>query len=471
MRIALLPQNGFIKFDSHLPIYNWMYPVAGQETVRLERDLIYGHIETDHVRGRALYFHVPFCESICSFCPFVRGLYEGDEIVEAYTKALITEIELKSQYSSVTCAPIGAIFFGGGTPSILSTDQIRRVGEAIRRAFDLSRLREFSFEIEVKSVTPEKLHAMREIGVTHARFGLQTFNERYRRDFTLTATLDQIYSAVELMKGIFPWVSFDILYGMHGQTIEEFADDVERAASQGTTNIDFYPINNLVAQTRLHQTFAAQNLAPVSAMTKLHMNVFLNEAMRSLGFLPHNGHGYVRASADEIARAPVVTDSYKFQYHEYAYGYYEDELIGFGNSAISQTARYSIRNLEDRESYIRSLLHDRSWKEKVVEHPVLYEKGIAFRLPYHGSVNKMRIQWDRVARETLETLTRFVEAGLIEETPSEYRLTRVGWYWYVNLMYLLSPEGDRRVLSAFIDKRLAEPARREGKFMSLPGRR
>ncbi|WP_174990143.1 radical SAM protein [Pandoraea aquatica] len=88
-----------------------------------------------------------------------------------------------------------AIFFGGGTPSLLSPDQIRRIGERIRYHFDLSQVEEYSFEIEVKSLTPEKAEAMREAGVTHPRFGLQTFQSEWRAMFDLTATLEQVHAA------------------------------------------------------------------------------------------------------------------------------------------------------------------------------------------------------------------------------------------------------------------------------------
>jgi len=468
MKIDLQAENGLMKFDAHLPIYNWIYPVAGQETIRMDKDRLYGSIEYEHITSRAIYVHIPFCETICSFCPFIRGLYNGDEIVEAYTRALITEMDLKARYPSVTGAPIGAIFFGGGTPSLLEPEQIIRIGTTLRKHFDLRQLKEFSFEMEVKSVTREKLLAMKEIGVTHARFGLQTFKPTYRDDFTLTATLDQTHRATEMMNEILPFVSFDILYGIDGQTIEEFAEDIESAVAMKTTNIDFYPINNLVSQIRLHKSFDKRGLRPTSALQKFHMNMYLNAAIRELGFLPHNGHGYVRASKEEIARRPVVTDSYKFQYHEHVYGYYEQDLIGFGNSAISQTSHFGIRNLEGREDYIKDLLQKGTWREKVVEHPPFHEKGLAFRLPYHGSVEKRLIQWDRIPRETTETLDRFVAAKLVEETETSYRLTQVGWYWYVNLMFLLSPAADRAVLGEFIESRLNDPGRRDGNVRTLP---
>src|ERR1043165_3351889 len=97
MEINLLPDNGFLKFDAHLPLYNWFHPVSGQETTRMDRDALYSSINIEPIRSRALYVHIPFCETICTFCPLIRGMYKGDEQVEAYVRALLTEFELKSR--------------------------------------------------------------------------------------------------------------------------------------------------------------------------------------------------------------------------------------------------------------------------------------------------------------------------------------------------------------------------------------
>ena len=96
-----------------------------------------------------------------------------------------------------------------------------------RALFDLSQLREFSFEVEVKSLTSERAEAMREIGVTHPRFGLQTFSPKWREMFDLTASLEQIHDAATLLKARFPYQTFDILYGMSGQDEEEPMADLQ----------------------------------------------------------------------------------------------------------------------------------------------------------------------------------------------------------------------------------------------------
>lgn len=84
-----------IKFDCILPIYNWYYPLAHRGKVK--PDEVFSKLDTTRVKTRALYFHIPFCESICWFCPFARSKLQDQETLEAYMGALILEIELKAR--------------------------------------------------------------------------------------------------------------------------------------------------------------------------------------------------------------------------------------------------------------------------------------------------------------------------------------------------------------------------------------
>ncbi len=195
----LLHQSSLIKFDRQFPIYNFFFPGQGKERSDAAlRDVLTA--AQDHATSRALYFHVPFCDTICNFCPFTRGKYSNREVINQYFESLLTEIRMKADLVDLKRVPIGAIFFGGGTPSLLNADQILRIGDLIRATFDLSHLREFSFEIEVKSLTRERAQAMRDIGVTHPRFGLQTFSPKWREMFDLTATLEQIHGATAMLR-------------------------------------------------------------------------------------------------------------------------------------------------------------------------------------------------------------------------------------------------------------------------------
>jgi coproporphyrinogen III oxidase-like Fe-S oxidoreductase len=453
-----------MKFDRQFPVYNWLYPMKGQELDTVTHGELFTQIDTSHVRGRGLYFHIPFCDTICTFCTLNRGIgHTGDEAVELYVQALLTEIELKGRYPSVTGIPITAIFFGGGTPTILTPDQIRRIGRAIHDNFDLSQLREFTFEMEVKTIDEERCAAMRDIGVNKARFGLQTFDPGYRELFNLTATLDQVYRSVELLRKYFDCTSFDIIYGMHGQTFEQLSQEIERAVALGTETIEFYPITNLVTQAPLHRGYARRGLQALSFVEKMAMTIYLNQYLRSAGFQQHNGHGFLRLPEGHQPEPYFISRQYTNVYNKYFFAHYEDDLIGFGNSGISQTNRFTIMNDENRTTYTKSLLDhgDLKINVNVADHEP-YEKGIVLHLPYFGWLDKTRIEWDRIPPEMVQKLDHLVAEKLLVENANEYRITQLGWLWYVNMMYYLSPASDQRILDDFVALKARTPGLTDG---------
>lgn len=468
MRITNDP---FFAFDQQVPIYNWFFPLCYEENLSdyVPASQITGLIDSEPVTTRALYFHIPFCDTICSFCPFVRGTFEDTQVVEDYTHALIKEISVRAKTPAYTAVPINSIFFGGGTPSILSADQIRRIGKAIRDHFDLSGVREFSFEIEVKSLDESKVEAMAEIGVTHGRFGLQTFDPVYRELFTLTATIEQCTNAVELMRRHLSVVSFDMLYSMNGQSFDQLARDIGRAVQLGNSNIDIYPVNNLSTQLRLHESYQKRGMPPATATDKAAMRIFIDEMMRSRGFLPHNGHGYVRKPVDATAPGPVVYRDYVFEYHKSVYGYEDSDTLGFGVSAMSSARGVGIENHPNRRTYIRSMLDDGDCpaRYRTFNDAEIASKGVIMHLPYFGHLAKSSVDWSRVHPETRAGLDALISAGLAVDAGDEIRISRTGWIWYTNLMYFLHPQSDKDVLRASFERRLKQPGRMEGE-LSFP---
>jgi oxygen-independent coproporphyrinogen-3 oxidase len=374
---------------------------------------------------------------------------------------MLVEIAHKSHLCALDSLNIGAIFVGGGTPSLLSADEIRRFGAALRAHFDLSHLREFSFECEVKSVSLDKVLALRDIGVTNARFGLQTFNPFWRNMFALTATVDQIHEAVRLFRAHVSRTSFDILYAMNGHTQDQFEADLRSAVALDTTLVDVYPLDNVVTQLELHSRTRAAGLPPLTATQRFSMNASLRDYMREHGFLPHNGHGYVRSSSDEIRANPVVTPRYTFEYHKHVYGIAGYDVIGFGVNAVSILRGQTHTNHPNRGGYIKRLMEERHIDVRVSRHSNAIDtsRAVVAHLPYHGYVRKSDVHWDQLPLETAQALHDFLESGLATEVDDQYRLTLSGWHWYVNMMYYALPRSQKAALDAFIVRQLRQKGR------------
>ncbi|WP_459205894.1 radical SAM protein [Pseudomonas sp. MLB6B] len=454
-----LIDNGVIKFDYQFPLYNFFFP--SQTAHSFSADNINAAeifaSASRHSTSRALYFHIPFCEKICSFCPFTKGLYKNQEQIDAYTKALIKEIELKSKIMDLNSAPIKAVFFGGGTPSLLSPANIRSIRKALHDNFDLSEVSEFSFEFSTTSVNTETVLATAELGVTHARFGLQTIHKEWRNLFNLDPEINRIEKSSQLLNSQFDHVLCDILYGMNGSTEEQTLIDIDYAVALGVSNIDIYPINNVATSVKLHKALRSRTPDVTPALRKLNMKLLFDEHLRSKGYVPYNGHGYRLAPSQ--TSLPYVKD-YRFIYHDHLYGYADLDLLGFGTGAISALHGAVITNTSSRERYCSELMSDNYSCRISLHDPVLSEaRPLIMGLPYHGNVSKAHINFHKIPDALMARLRSLISAGLITETKTTYSLTHLGWLWYSNLMFYLMPQSEQEHFKNLVFQRLSTPGR------------
>lgn len=448
----MFTNDKFIPFDFNMPIYNWFYPMSFQE-ITYNKKTIQSVFKQDlgRVFNRSLYFHIPFCQDICSFCPFTREVLRDANYLDRYVSALINEIRIKSKYSYISDYPITSIFFGGGTPSILEPRHIKMIGQAIKDNFDLSQLKEFSFEMNAKTVNVERVAAMKEIGITHARMGVQTFNPEYRNMFKLSATLENIYDGVKLLNESFDYVCIDMLYGMHGQTLGDIIKDLRRAQQLGTSHMDVYPINNGVIQKRLQDEYEKRHYTAATGLNKYLYNVAIYEYLSRNGFHPHNGHGYYRNSFGSHC-GDFVDEKYTFQYHESVYGHSGHEIIAFGPVGYSVLNEYVISNQANIKKYIDDVEKEELPISGIGIYPrtLIEIKGLVLHLPYHGVVYKNKVDFHYVDELLQNKLLQLIDAGMVIDHEDRYALTKLGWYNYVNLLYFLSPKNEQDALIKYI---------------------
>ena len=450
----MFSNNRFSPFNFNMPIYNWFYPLSYSEQT-VNQDYIESVLnqDTGRVQNRSLYFHIAFCQDICAFCPFTREVLKDEALLDESVEALIKEIEMKSKYSYVKDYPISAIFFGGGTPSILKPEHIRKIGRAIRNNFNISEIKEFSFEMNAKTVLEDKVEALKDIGVTHARMGVQTFNPLYRELFKLSATIENIYDGAKLLNNYFDNVCIDMLYGMHGEGIGDIVRDINTAIQLGTSHMDVYPINNGVIQSRLRKSYETYGLKPLTGLDKYIANKMCNELLEKNGYMPHNGHGYYKAENKRNGDR-FVDQGYTFQYHESVYGYSGHEILGFGVAAFSSYNECVMGNTSDIKKYVDTI---NEGSLPIVglgfyERKLTDIKGLVLHLPYHGIAEKDKIDFTTVDNELFDKIKKLKELEMVNEDENSIWLTKDGWCNYVNLLYYLSPQCEQEALYKYIEK-------------------
>jgi len=184
-----------------------------------------------------VYIHIPFCKSRCSYCDFATDVYRSSGAVERYVAALIQEITAFQPRQ----IPIDTIYFGGGTPSLLSPTQLESILVAVRNIFDVSSHAEITMEMNPATVTADSLSEYRCLGVNRASFGVQTFNER---DLRLLARGHDANDARETFRMLreagFDNVSFDLIAGLPGQSIDDWRSNLDEAVSMQPEHLSLY---------------------------------------------------------------------------------------------------------------------------------------------------------------------------------------------------------------------------------------
>lgn len=187
-----------------------------------------------------IYIHIPFCRSRCSYCDFATGIYDSTRAIR-YTQALKeeiltwTEIEVPEE--------IDTIYFGGGTPSLLSTQQVSTILDTIFSRFtpkpDVHL--EVTMEMNPGTVTPESLNELRQAGINRASFGAQTFDDRelarLGRSHNAQQTRDTF---LHLREAGFNNISLDLIAGLPGQSLERWERNVDEALAMKPEHLSFY---------------------------------------------------------------------------------------------------------------------------------------------------------------------------------------------------------------------------------------
>lgn len=185
--------------------------------------------------GLGIYVHIPFCRSICDYCPYCKELYR-EETAEAYVEALKKEIALVGEHGGRR-KQVTTLYFGGGTPALIAGD-LKGIIDTVGKYFSITD--GIGVEVHPADVTEDKLRLMKEAGVTKISIGVQSFGEEYLK---LLGRGEHDYGRMFAALNAVPFetVAMDFIFGLPGQTIESIKSDIETAFANGANHIALYP--------------------------------------------------------------------------------------------------------------------------------------------------------------------------------------------------------------------------------------
>ncbi|KAA0003643.1 MAG: radical SAM family heme chaperone HemW [Thermoplasmata archaeon] len=194
-------------------------------------------------RDSALYIHIPFCDSICTFCCFTREIAKSDKVAK-YLQVLESEMCKYAKSEYIKSSKFGAVYFGGGTPTVLSADQLGNLLSYVKSNFHLTKNAEITIEASTHNFNQRKMEIAIEKGANRTSFGIQTFNDAIRKQFNLQDSSRDVINTVKIAKEIgFDIVDIDLMYNLPNQTMKDWEIDLQNAIDLGVENISFFPLH------------------------------------------------------------------------------------------------------------------------------------------------------------------------------------------------------------------------------------
>jgi oxygen-independent coproporphyrinogen-3 oxidase len=358
-----------------------------------------------------LYLHIPFCQAICSYCNFTRGLLD-DAVKTQYVDALVADLRRHAEPIAIE-----TIYFGGGTPSLLTAAELDRILSACRASFDVAADAEIALEANPESVTAASLAGYRAAGANRLSFGAQSFRADELARLGRLHGPERPAEAVALARAAgFDNVSLDLMLWLPGQTLAHARESVERLVAIGPEHASLYLLEIYPnAPLREQMARAGWSVAPDDDAADMYL-----EAMATL-----DQAGYRQYEISNVCR-PGRESRHNLIYWQ------DGDWLAFGSGAHGARGASRWRNVAGTGEYIArvrdgaSTVAERTPRDERMRAEEALFMGL--RLADGVDLARMRTRYgiDVWARYGA-ALEPFERAGhLVHEPGRRIRLTRQG---------------------------------------------
>jgi len=301
-------------------------------------------IEPDASVPLGLYMHIPFCRKRCKFCYFRVYTQQNANTIQRYVDALSREIELISQTAGVQGRELQFVYFGGGTPSYLSSRQLLMLRDKLQESISWDTAKEVTFECEPGTLSLDKVKTLKEIGVTRVSLGVENFNDTILEENGRAHLSPEIMQAYDWIQQVgFPQINIDLIAGMIGETDANWTECVERAIAMQPHNMTIYqmelPFNTIISKEMKEHGVSS----PVADWPTKRR--WANEAIDA--FL---ANGYHVSSGNELV-TNLETD--RFIYRDNLFR--GSDLLAAGVSSFGHFQGIHYQNLDEIEDYMTTV--------------------------------------------------------------------------------------------------------------------
>ncbi|WP_211218510.1 oxygen-independent coproporphyrinogen III oxidase [Tepidiphilus margaritifer] len=368
-------------------------------------------------RPLSLYVHIPFCNTICYYCACNKIITKDHSRSARYLDFLEREIGLVDRHLAGG-REVTQLHLGGGTPTFLAEDEMRRLMAAIRSRFQLAEHGEFSIEVDPRKVDAAQVALLAELGFNRMSIGVQDFDPLVQAAVNRIQSFDETAAVLEAAReNGFKSVSMDLIYGLPHQTVERFAATLERVIELSPDRLSLY------SYAHLPRLFKPQRRIEESALPtaadKLGIMKYAIERLVDAGYV-YIGMDHFAKPDDELTIAQQ-----QGRLHRNFQGYStqaECDMIAFGISSISKLGAIYAQNHKTEEDYYDALERGELpvlrgvelTADDVLRRSIIQALMCHFELSIESIEIAHLIEFRRYFAPELHDLERMAEAGLVE---------------------------------------------------------
>ena len=340
-----------------------------------------------------VYCHIPFCVKKCAYCDFYSGSFYP--LADAYIDAILTEARLlKEKYPD---AAVDTVYFGGGTPSSLTKEQLETLLTGIISVFSPISNAEITLEANPATLDEEKLSVLKQCGVNRISIGVQSADDNELEALTRLHTFEEFVRTYRLVKRYLSNVSLDLMYGLPNQTLDSFKKTLDEIISLDPEHISLYALK-IEENTPFGKIRELLTLPDDDAVSDMYL--YACEKLENIGF-----HQY------EISNF-AKQDSYSRHNLRYWEG---KEYIGLGPSAHAYLDGIRYANAPDIHAYITKLTSN-ELPPRSEEYPLnegdLLEEAIILPLRLTKGLDLKKLK-DNHGLDLRPKLTPFIQGGFM----------------------------------------------------------
>lgn len=420
------------KYDLPGPRYT-SYPTAPQfrevsDPARLLEALA---AETrDATRADSLYVHLPFCEQRCWFCGCTTVITKRHDFADAYLDALEREFDLMRPWLN-PARRVTQLQFGGGSPTFLAPDQIRRLGDIIHARHRFTPDAEISVEIDPRRLTPVQARAYSDLGCRRASLGVQDTDPRVQLAIHRVQPLEQTRDAIASLRALgYTSIGIDLIYGLPYQTEQTFARTLDEVIALSPDRLAVFSYAH-VPWIKPAQKILERDQALPTPETKLRLFLLALQKLSAAGYV-HIGMDHFAKPDDELSLAlRAGTLQRNFQ----GYSTRADTAIhAFGMSSISQTETTYRQNTRDLATYQTALAEGRLPVERGLllsaedrrRRTIIMRLMCDRRLDFAALSAALGLDFEKTYAAELDSLSDLVADGLLDRIPAGYQVTPLG---------------------------------------------